>query len=279
MSGQPSILPRSSISSTMMARSRSSSPPRCSIRTATTPTASFATRSQRSAQPPHELVALGTASRPPRRTLPSLQRRTGLPLRHPHGHRRLPRHAPPSPLRAVAAGVTPISTATKTPDLPRPANPRRSRPRRACTSSSMDAAIRGLSRSLKGSSEPEAAFSPRSTACRSARAAVRCSRWTSPKLSISQSCAQASPATSAIAASHGRCIARWPGVTRRWPDTSASRRSSLARARHAAGVEVRIRDRARRSRSSPGRSPSTPRSASAACRAARRRDLWPGVLG
>ena len=31
--------------------------------------------------------------------------RAALPLRHPHGHRRLPRHAPPSPLRADHAGL------------------------------------------------------------------------------------------------------------------------------------------------------------------------------
>ncbi len=38
--------------------------------------------------------------RPPRRSSARLPRRSRSALRHPHGHRRLPRHAPPSPLHA-----------------------------------------------------------------------------------------------------------------------------------------------------------------------------------
>ena len=44
-------------------------------------------------------------SRAPRRAAATIPRRARVPLRHPHGHWRLPRHAPPSPLRSTAAGV------------------------------------------------------------------------------------------------------------------------------------------------------------------------------
>ncbi len=53
-----------------------------------------------------ELIALGTKHRGRHdELLRAFQRRPGLPVRHPDGYRRLPRHAPPPSLRAVAAGL------------------------------------------------------------------------------------------------------------------------------------------------------------------------------
>ena len=52
-----------------------------------------------------EIIDLGLRHRgTARRTAASLLRRPAVPLRHPHGHRRFPRHAPPSPLRPDHAG-------------------------------------------------------------------------------------------------------------------------------------------------------------------------------
>ena len=44
-------------------------------------------------------------SRPPRRDAAGLLRRAAVPLRHPDGYRRLPRHAPPPPLHPDRPGV------------------------------------------------------------------------------------------------------------------------------------------------------------------------------
>ena len=67
--------------------------------------------------------------------------------------------------------------------------------------------------------------SPRSTCCRWPRASARSSRWTSPRPNTSSNCAPGPPATSAIAASPGRCI--WPcsASIRLWPSIFASRTS------------------------------------------------------
>ncbi len=66
------------------------------------------------------------APRTPRRAAARLQRRSQSPLRHPDGHRRLPRYASSPPLCAASAGLHRRSR-LRGAGLPRPANPGRSR--------------------------------------------------------------------------------------------------------------------------------------------------------
>ena len=87
------------------------------------------------------------APRTPRRAAARLLRRTGLPLRHPDGHRRLPRHAPPPPLRAAAAGLH-RSARLRRAGLPRTAHAGRGRTGSRVQSSD-GRRIRGVSRAAR----------------------------------------------------------------------------------------------------------------------------------
>ena len=81
------------------------SPPRLFTARVIIPTGRFARRSKRPARRAAAKSSISAfASWQPRRAAASLFRRAAVPFRHSHGHRRLPRHAPPSPLHPDHAG-------------------------------------------------------------------------------------------------------------------------------------------------------------------------------
>ena len=160
----------------------------------------------------------GEASRAARRAAARVFRRAELPVRHPDGHRRLPRHAPASTLRAAGPALYRRCTDT----------------RRRCAPAQPTLAEAGLRPDLQPRNGRRARCLPRSCVmrrgrrlrricCRWGRGCGRCSRWTLPRHSISPSCAAELRATSATGAWPGRCTAPWPGGIRRWQVISGLR--------------------------------------------------------
>ena len=170
----------------------------------------------------NEMLKLGAAHRGRHdELLRAFQLGAWLPLRHPDGHWRLPRHASPPPLRAADPGVHATCTATRS----RCARGSRRWPRPGSTARTRLRWRRRLQayRALRDSGEPEAR-AERAVSAAAGHALPRDVQDGLRRGAVYRGAALAAwRGTSAIAAWRGRCIARSRCGIRRWRGCSGSR--------------------------------------------------------